>query len=931
MQKFKFPFKIIVPFALSIFFITVFALISIYTFQTKHIDDVSKEKFKNISNIFTQTIQKDTELFKGLSELFQKDENVINLYETKNRESLFLYLHQTYLSFNRRYNITHLYIHNLDKTNFLRVHNKNLHSDLINRFTLNKAVETSVVSSGIEFSLNNHYTLRVVSPWIDNENVIGYIEIGEEIDNITNELSKTLHENIILTINKKMIIKNDYKNWEQENSNNKKYTELDNFYIINSTLAQILPQQELLKILDNKSNAQNIRVENNNVIYNINSKSFYDVTGNEVGKIYLLSDVTSEIQELKLTIIKTFFLLILTIFVIIYFYFKYINRIDKKMKDYINVVEFNYKFEQYINNISNYLVYNNDTNQSIDKTLQELGIILDANRTYLFMFKENYTIMDNTHEWCSDGVEPEIDNLHNESTEYFSWWVEQCKEQKAIVVEDINQMPKEAENEKIALLEQNIKSLLVYPILSKGEVSGFIGIDMVLHYQKWSETHHSFIKITAESISNALDKKRFEEELLKSHDDMALTLNTASNGILVINENGKITLYNKRFIDMWQIKHFDSGFTIKELLEKISSMILNSEECLKTLSYLEENLYEEISFITFLKDGRIFEITSIPRLNENTFRGRSFSLKDITKRILSEKELQLSAKVFENSSEGIMITDANTNIIKVNTSFLKVTGYNEDEILGKKPSILQSHWHDKEFYEEMWKSLQENSIWEGEVKDRRKNGELYISLSTVIAIKDNVGEVINYIGINRDVTDMKKVENHIKALAYYDSLTNLPNRTLFYDRLEQSTKYCERNKGKVALLFIDLDNFKIVNDTYGHHVGDLLLQRVAQLLIDSVRDSDTVSRLGGDEFTIILRRVHDKDNVTQVANKIITQLLEPIVINDIPLKIGSSIGAAIFPDDAIDRDTLIRMADSAMYIAKTNGKNCLKFFEKKNI
>lgn len=799
MQNFRFSLKVIIPFIVSILFVSIFTLLSIYTFQTKHINQISLEKFENISTILTQTIQKDTELSKGLAQLIAKDQNTINLFESQEREKLFFYLHQTYMNFNQQYNITHFYLHNLDKTNFLRLHNKNIHSDLINRVTLDKAVESGTVSSGIEFSMNHNYTLRVVSPWFDKEHLIGYIEIGKEIDSVINEISKTLKSNIILTINKDAVTNNLIQN---DPLDKKKYTDLKDYYIINSTLSNIKPQNDILKILNSQNDISNIKVTNQQVTYNINSKPFYNITGQEVGKIYVLIDVTNEIADLEWVILKTFILLLFTILLIIYFYFKYIKKIDNQMKNYVDIVEFNYKFEQFVNHISHHLIYCDKTNDAINKTLKELGTILEANRAYLFMFKENYSIMDNTHEWCSLGTEPAIDSLHNESTEFFSWWIAQCKAKLPIAIEDINDMPLEAQNEKDALLAQNIKSLLVYPIVFNGEVSGFIGIDMVTNYQKWSQTHHSFVKITAESISSALDKKRYEEEL------------------------------------------------------------------------------------------------------------------------------QISAKVFESSSEGIIITDKDTNIIKVNGSFSKITGYLETELIGKKPTILQSHWHEKEFYDEMWKALEEKSLWEGEVKDRRKNGELYISLSTLIAIKDDEKNIINYIGINRDVTDLKKIEDRIKTLAYYDSLTNLPNRTLFLDRLEQSTKYCTRNKGKVALLFIDLDNFKTVNDTYGHHAGDVVLQKVAEILTNSVRNSDTVSRLGGDEFTIILRRIYTKDNVTQIANKIISQLLEPIIVNDIPLHIGSSIGAAIYPDDANDKETLIKLADSAMYEAKTNGKNCLRFAQK---
>jgi diguanylate cyclase (GGDEF)-like protein/PAS domain S-box-containing protein len=928
MKENKLSLKVVIPFILSIILIVLVAMASTYAFQTRHINELSVKEFENVSKILTQTIKRDTELLQGLSELIQKDKNVINLYEAKNRDWLFTYLYQTYLNTNSRYNVTHLYIHDKNKTNFVRIHDRNIYSDVIHRYTLDKTAETSKVTSGIEFSMSQNYTLRVVSPLYDAGEIIGYIELGKEIDKITNELSNTLGTHIFLTINKNVMEKNDYEKWKKENSNNLKYTELENYYIANSTIFEISLQKELLEVLNSHTNVDNQRVQNNALIYNINSKPFYDVTGKEIGKLYVLANVTDEMKELKFTIIQTSIILMIVILLILFFHYRYINKIDIKMKNYMNSIEFNYQFERYVNNISKYLVYDDDIGISINKTLQELGTILNAHRAYLFSFKDNYSIMNNTHEWCSVGTEPEINNLQEISTENFSWWVLQCKALEPIVIEDMNTLPEEASDIKFMLMEQHIQSLLVYPVVLKKEVIGFIGIDMVHHQQKWSETHHSFIKITAESIANALEKQEYEQEIIDASTNMSLTLNTASNGILAIDKNNKISFYNKKLLQIWELDTLDENIdTLKKIFELVSPQFFNYATCLSYFNHFNENREKEQVYMFYLKNNRVVEITAAPSFDKSVFKGNSISFRDVTQKVLLEKELQLSSKVFENSLEGIIITDADTTIIKVNDSFSKITGYSREELIGSKPSLLESHWHDKEFYDGMWKHLQENSVWEGEVKDRRKDGELYISLSTLIMIKDIDGNTSNYIGINRDVTDLKKAEDHVKALAYYDSLTNLPNRTLFYDRLEQNTKYCERNEGKMALLFIDLDNFKAVNDTYGHHIGDLLLQKVAILLTDSVRGSDTVSRLGGDEFTIILRKIDSRDNVTSIANKIITQLLEPVIVNDIPLNIGSSIGAAIFPDDTHDKSVLLKMADTAMYNAKNGGKNCLKFFE----
>lgn len=919
MKKENLIFKIIAPFLISLFFVIFVTLSTLYYLQKTHINQESINSFKNVSEIFHKTINNDAILFENLIQIVQKDETIINNYKSRNRDWLFLYLHQIYLDFQDKHNITHLYIHDTDKRNFLRVHNKDMHSDKINRNTLDEAFNAGAISSGIELGIYRDFSLRVVSPWYDAGELIGYVEIGKNIEQISKELALTLKTNIIITINKDMIK-------DTSSSNDKRYIELNNFYVIKSTLSNIEISNELLNILDKKENIFNTAISNQGHIYNINSESIYDKMGNNVGKLYIFSDVSGELAGLKSIIFQVTTILSIIIAFIFFYYYKYIKQIKNRLLNDKKTIELNFKFEQYVNKISSDLFVNNDIDKSINNTLKNLGEVLNANRAYLFLFKENYSLMDNTHEWCAYGVNHEIDNLRDEATEPFKWWLKQCKELKPIIVEDINDLPIEAANEKLSLQKQQIKSLMVYQIVSKESLIGFVGIDMVEGKIKWSETHHSFVKITAEAISLAFDKKTDSEKIINAYDDISLTLNSAINGILVTNEYGNISLYNKNFIYMWEIE--DSSINLNtylELLKMLSYKILNYKKVFNSVQFLINNYSAELTFITFLKNGKIFEISSMPRIKDEQFKGRVFTFRDVTKKIAGEKELELAAKVFENSLDGIIISDSKANIIKANNSFLNITGYEMSDIIGHPPSVLQSSWHDEKFYNRLWNKLQKDSIWEGEIKNSKKNGEMYISLATIILIKDNEENITNYICIIRDITKIKESQERIEYLAYYDSLTNLPNRALFMERFKQGLLYCKRNNRKSALLFIDLDNFKYVNDTYGHQIGDLLLKEVSTILLGCVRTSDTVSRLSGDEFTVIVRNIDDKNDIITIANKIIEKLSKPIIINNISLDIGSSIGASIYPDDAQEADKLIKIADSAMYKAKENGKNRLEF------
>lgn len=282
--------------------------------------------------------------------------------------------------------------------------------------------------------------------------------------------------------------------------------------------------------------------------------------------------------------------------------------------------------------------------------------------------------------------------------------------------------------------------------------------------------------------------------------------------------------------------------------------------------------------------------------------------------------LERAAKVFEYSKEGILVTDSGNNIISVNRSFTEITGYQPEEVIGKNPSLLSSGRQDHAFYQEMWHALNETGSWQGEIWNRRKTGEIYPESLTIISVKGDDGSVINYIAIFGDISERKQAEYRIQQLAHFDVLTGLPNRILFNDRLEQAIIYAQRHASTVALLFLDLDRFKQINDTLGHGVGDQLLQTVAQRLMECVREQDTVSRQGGDEFIAVLPGT-DTLGAELVAQKMLQAIIQPYSIEAHELRVSSSIGIAIYPEHAQDAATLIKYADVAMYQAKEGGRN----------
>lgn len=304
---------------------------------------------------------------------------------------------------------------------------------------------------------------------------------------------------------------------------------------------------------------------------------------------------------------------------------------------------------------------------------------------------------------------------------------------------------------------------------------------------------------------------------------------------------------------------------------------------------------------------------------------------DITERKQAEQQLQIAAIAFE-AQEGIVITDTQGVILRVNRAFTQITGYTAEEVIGKNPRHLISDRHDANFYTQIWKDIQYGGSWDGEIWSRRKSGEIYPERLTITAVRDVIGNITHYVATITDFTMSKEVADEIKNLAFYDSLTGQPNRRLLLDRLSQALASSARSGRRGALLFIDLDNFKMLNDTLGHNIGDLLLRQVAQRLSSCVRAGDTVARLGGDEFVAMLEDLSDQEleavaQTEEIGEKILSILNQSYQLGTHLYHSSASIGATLFSGYQVTIDELIKQADIAMYQAKKAGRNTLRFFD----
>jgi diguanylate cyclase (GGDEF)-like protein/PAS domain S-box-containing protein len=421
------------------------------------------------------------------------------------------------------------------------------------------------------------------------------------------------------------------------------------------------------------------------------------------------------------------------------------------------------------------------------------------------------------------------------------------------------------------------------------------------------------------------------DELKKSEANLHAMLDNSPFLTWLKDTEGRYIKINKVFSDYIKIEDpklaigkTDLDLNPKELAEKYRA------DDAEVIASRQQKHVEELAF-----DGKIvhwIETFKTPVIDSHgKVLGTVGFAQDITERKLIETELRISSVAFE-SQESMLITDPKGIILRVNKAFTESTGYSSEEAIGQRPNLLMSGHHDSDFYSSMWKTILRTDAWQGEIWDRRKNGEVYPVLLTISAVKDIEGNVTHYVGSYFDITERKRAEDQIKHLAFYDHLTLLPNRRLLLDRLHQALTSGGRSGRHGALLFIDLDNFKSLNDTHGHNIGDKLLQQVAKRLELCVREGDTVARLGGDEFVILLEDLSKESleaagQAEGIGEKIIVAFNQPFLLDSIEHHNTPSIGATLFRDNSQSIDNLMKQADIAMYQSKKAGRNTLRFFD----
>ncbi len=472
--------------------------------------------------------------------------------------------------------------------------------------------------------------------------------------------------------------------------------------------------------------------------------------------------------------------------------------------------------------------------------------------------------------------------------------------------------------------------LAVFVYVRKRMISPLLGMvklsEKIANHEFNEQLHvtgHDEIAVLARSF-NAMSQHLQQTTVSKDYVDNILE--SLGEMLLVTDKEGKILTANRAASQLLD-------YNTNELIGLPISSLVSAN--LEELTFKEQAIIQaddgvesvEVNFKN--KSGMdvpvYLTISRLHERNSNAFK-MVRAARDMTKQKKAEKALRLAAKVMDTVSNAIMLVDPDIKICLVNPAFTRITGYELEDVVGKNPNILKSGYQDKVFYQTMWQEILERGFWQGEIWNKKKDGSIYPEWLIVTTIKDENDHISHYVSSFLDITERKEFEQKLEHLANHDILTGLPNRLLFMDRLEHALSVCQRSKRKVALIFIDIDGFKLVNDTHGHDVGDALLIQIAYRLKKSIRNSDTVARVGGDEFVMIIEDIVDIDIVIKIANKALKKMRKPFELDDLICNVGASLGISIFPDDSQDGDELSKLADTAMYYSKTSGRNRITVF-----
>jgi diguanylate cyclase (GGDEF)-like protein/PAS domain S-box-containing protein len=458
---------------------------------------------------------------------------------------------------------------------------------------------------------------------------------------------------------------------------------------------------------------------------------------------------------------------------------------------------------------------------------------------------------------------------------------------------------------------------------------------VIADVERWVDAHARIHRLEDDSIiahgfwTDITARKRLEQRRQESHDRFRQMFESAPQPIGISDGKGNITALNPAYTQSFGFTQQDAP-TLEALFEchypdpQYRAQVFREWTDVVERFHLTNRPEGPVVTRMRCKDGR-FRTVEI----RSAFAPHGEAIvmfNDISEQVAAAERMKLWSSVLDHSSEGIVICDAELRVMLVNAAFETMTGYSEQEVIGETPRMLRSGLQDEAFYREILATIAAHGQWHGELWSRRKNGEVYPEWLSINAVRDDHGTVTHYVGIFSDITARKESEERIRHLAQYDLLTALPNRALLTDRLAQLIASAKREQTRIGALYIDLDRFKEVNDSMGHEAGDLLLVALAKRLRAALRQSDTVARMGGDEFVVLLPLLREPDDAAVVARKLLEVIREPLMLKDNELTITATVGICIYPEDGADPGQLLRNSDAAMHEAKSAGRNAYRFY-----
>ena len=774
---------ILFPLALALVALLGMFYFSLYQHERADNDHDFAQTLQAAKLYYQRALTRRSEKLEAALEVILRDEKLQAALRAKDRDALLNRSEPLFRQLHDRFGITHFYFEDAARVNVLRVHQPPRHGDTINRFTTLAAEKNGKNATGLELGPIGTFTLRAVAPMRDGAGLVGYVELGEEIEGVLHGLQEIIGTDLVLVIDKQYLTRKGWEEGMRMLSRPADWDRLPGVVMVHQTLD--LPGAALTRIL-----SEEVQSSLNDM--DIGAKHYYagvmpleDVAGRRVGKLAILRDKTQNIAEMRATM------------------------------------------------------------RSISLLYVPVGLVLFA----LF-----YLI--------TGRVERRLGNYHQKL-------VALGMEREAL--QELHILELEEDQDKLLQTQKELQEKEAS--LSRAQQIAHIGNwdwNIVTNELYWSDEVYCIFGLTPQMFGAT-----YEEFLARVHPE-----------------------------DRDRVGQAVSASLAGEQPYCIEHRIVRPDG--------KERLVLERGELTRDSDGKAILMTG--------------TVQDITERKQTEEDLRLAAQVFENSIEGILISDAQANILRVNRAFTSITGYSAEDAIGQNTRLLRSDRHNAIFYQVMWASVIEFGHWQGEVWNRRKNGEVYPEWLTIIAIRNDKGEVIHYLGVFADLTEKKEAEARLHRLAYFDHLTELPNRRLLEERLGQTLATANANDWLVALLYLDLDRFKTINDSLGHPFGDKLLQAVAERLARHIRDSDTLARFSGDEFAVVLANVGTRQNAIRVAQKILDALAEPFILEDHEVYMSISIGIALYPDDAANGEELIKNADIAANYAKTQGGNGYHFY-----